>query len=281
MKRAGAHLSDLSDVSHRIMRQRRASASAALAADVERSSLATYLLYLWSWGMMSPQSVQKIASRCKHDIELARSGRLDMSELEVLSSLGSNGVWSSNCHSDLLRKLVVSPLSGAIRCFTAPVRNVQAWTIVVAKQAFLLPHVAFSTLYYSHTAAFHESVTGGVDKLKEFWQTMAGSPRLSKHPVRDRRLYRERAVPISVHGDGVPVTGIGKSWSKSCEVISWCGMMGAGATLDVNFYIFSIFAKLLATGEDRHTMMRVWTIVCWSLHWLWLGLWPDVGPEGC
>ena len=61
------------------------------------------------------------------------------------------------------------------------------------------------------------------------------------HPVRNLPNFRRRAIPLSLHGDGVPVTGVGKSWGESMDIYSWNSLLGSGSTLQFNFYIWSIF----------------------------------------
>jgi len=39
------------------------------------------------------------------------------------------------------------------------------------------------------------------------------------------------AVPVSLHGDGVPITGAGKAWVKMCTAFSWASMMASGSTV--------------------------------------------------
>ena len=37
---------------------------------------------------------------------------------------------------------------------------------------------------------------------------------------------REKCIPLAIHGDGTPVTGVGKAWSKQYDVWSWCSLLG-------------------------------------------------------
>ena len=37
-------------------------------------------------------------------------------------------------------------------------------------------------------------------------------------------------VPISLHGDGTPVSGIGKAWSKSVDIWSWTSLVARGGS---------------------------------------------------
>ena len=47
---------------------------------------------------------------------------------------------------------------------------------------------------------------------------MEDNPQLKDHPVLYRKDWKRRAIPLVLHGDGVPLTGIGKSWSKLMDV---------------------------------------------------------------
>ena len=123
-----------------------------------------------------------------------------------------------------------------------------------------------------------------LDRLHEFWDSMQGTPLLNGHavlthpceaaPARRRGTFRDWAVPLSLHVDGVPVTGVGKSWSKSLDVVSFCSLLARGSTVQFNFWIWSVFAGLLAQGA-YNTKNRFWKIVVWSFYWLYRGLWPD------
>eukprot|EP00972_Heterocapsa_arctica_P013239 1945042-Heterocapsa_arctica.AAC.1 len=64
-----------------------------------------------------------------------------------------------------------------------------------------------------------------------------------------------------MHGDGVPVTGVGKSWSKSLDVFSWSSMLGAGCALDMHFYIYLFFANLAIKQNAANSMAVFWKIL--------------------
>ena len=81
-------------------------------------------------------------------------------------------------------------------------------------------------------------------------------------------------IQITLHGDGVPVSGIGKSWGRSVLFLSWCSLLATGNTLDFNFLIAGLYEKLCAATRYAHTWNRFCRMLVWSLHWLYLGLWP-------
>ena len=106
---------------------------------------------------------------------------------------------------------------------------------------------------------------------------MSGSALLTDHPMFvEKDNWRSRAIPVTIHGDGVPTTGVGKGWGEGLEVYSWNSMMATGSTLDFQLYMFSVFNKLLTKPGEK----EVWRLISWSFYWLCKGAWPDVDPWG-
>ena len=56
--------------------------------------------------------------------------------------------------------------------------------------------------------------------LEEVLDSMEGNPQLNDHPVLLRESWKKKAIPLCIHGDGVPLTGLGKSWSKFMDVFT-------------------------------------------------------------
>ena len=112
-----------------------------------------------------------------------------------------------------------------------------------------------------------------VSKLRHFWDEMEDHPLLVGHPVRARRNWKSLCVPISIHGDGVPCVGVGKSWTKSMELLSWASCVASGTTMNTFHYIFGVFAHLLSTRFGMNTMQQFWKILAWSLRALFAGEW--------
>ena len=62
-----------------------------------------------------------------------------------------------------------------------------------------------------------------VGKKITFADVHAGIPggkQFQGHPVQSIEEFQKFAVPLSLHGDGTPAMGAGKSWSKSIDVWS-------------------------------------------------------------
>ena len=102
---------------------------------------------------------------------------------------------------------------------------------------------------------------------------MQDHPLLDGHPVLGVRRWTHRAIPISVHGDGVPVTGVGKAWGKSMEVLSWASCLAAGTTLGTFNLIYAIFATACNEEADTHTMRQFFIRLKWSFDQLYEGAW--------
>ena len=52
------------------------------------------------------------------------------------------------------------------------------------------------------------------DELEKFWNAMEDRMHLKDNPVLYRKDWKRHAMPVVLHDDGVPLTGIGKSFGK-------------------------------------------------------------------
>ena len=100
------------------------------------------------------------------------------------------------------------------------------------------------------------------------------------HPVQDRHGWERLCIPLGVHGDGVPVVGIGKAWSKVLNVWSWFSLIGVGNTRSKMFYTFSCFDKISIPGFPNGTLGPAFKLLHWSFYWLYQGVWPDRDANG-
>jgi hypothetical protein len=82
--------------------------------------------------------------------------------------------------------------------------------------------------------------------------------------------WRTRFIPIFLHGDGTPITGIGKSWSKSSQIWNWGSLLARGSTVEVVFWIWSVFKEYLTATARK----QFWKVLVWSLKAMQKGLWP-------
>ena len=85
----------------------------------------------------------------------------------------------------------------------------------------MLPHLVFNCLHTQYPNAFTELLVGQPGGMQSFWNAMEGTPMMTEHPVLTIENYNQCMVPLCLHGDGVPITGVGKSWSVSMDVFSF------------------------------------------------------------
>lgn len=140
-------------------RQRMARAREQPELQVKQSSLALYLVYMWSWGFLSPQLVQMIAQRAKDDRdELARITRArapegvvlsipEFGDLNALAALGSDGRFPNNCNRDLMATLPRNVISVPTPC-TLPLKFANTIGYRLVRQTIMWPHEMFATLYW-------------------------------------------------------------------------------------------------------------------------------------
>ena len=193
-----------------------------------RSKLLTTVLEEWSLGRMSPQKVQKFMFAAKLDIE-GCGGQVPL-DIELVAGIGSSGVHPEHCDRDLLN-LVGNKLAEPY-CVEIPMKcnSIRGWHMV--EQELWLPHQVFASIFEQYPTAFEAKIQGQAGEVEKFWEAMQGNPQLVDHPVLDIPGYQSCVIPLSLHGDGVPITGVGKSWGKSMDVWSWCSLLASGRTIE-------------------------------------------------
>ena len=87
---------------------------------------------------------------------------------------------------------------------------------------------------------------------------MQDTPLFQEHEVKDRPNYKQFAVPLSLHMDGTPVTGIGKPNSQSEDIYSWSSLTAIGSTMDILF-LFSQFSRISLRNQ------------LWATQWMSFG----------
>ena len=150
----------------------------------------------------------------------------------------------------------------------------------VQNQSLLLPHELFATIAAEYQTTWFKSICPDQSNLETFWETAVNHPLLHDHPVLHREHWRRYAVPIALHGDGVPVVGIGKAWTKLLNVFSWFSLVGAGATRSKLFYTYSCWDKICEGSFPDRSLGSAFRVLQWSFYWLWLGQWPDRDHKG-
>ena len=237
------------------------------------SALAKLLIQKWAWGEMSTPAIQQIAAAAVED-------GADSLEIAILAGLGSGGRFSSHMHSELLKHLQPTKVNEAlseVNIFMKRLPN----GIIQSKHPMLLPHELFATMYEHHRERFIEVLCGGsLATIEMFWQDVAGTQKYASHPARLVPSHRKKCIPIALHGDGVPISGVGKSWSKSAQVFSWTSLLARGPTKSTCFLIYLFFWHLIVPAGNMDLYKKFTKVLCWSLGALFDGKWPGADADG-
>ena len=269
-------------------RKRRRKKDEESRAPLLDSKAAFHWLQQWSWGKMSSIEVKKKEAynnyfdyqRMLHNTHL-NEGWMPIS-IHELAKLGTWGEHPGNINGELKHWLGEPTLPKAMMV-TVPMvipkgPNPSATTKEVAFP-IILPHEAISHVYHHHRAWFNMLYIGAHNvedaPLHNFWDTVEarGDPRLLEHPMCLVPRWKRTYVPLSLHGDAVPVTKVGKSGSKSMDVYSTSGLLGVGTTRALKLYMFGIFTSS-EVKEGRNTMQTILPIIMWSLQAAFDGKFP-------
>ena len=105
-------------------------------------------------------------------------------------------------------------------------------------------------------------------------------PSFLAHPFKNQPDFKTKPFPIQLHGDGVPVTGVGKSWSKSVNVFSWAHSLVSSSAASSQIMVGMFHKHLVCKDDDNNATDGFLRHLCWSLRWMKLGLWPDKDADG-
>ena len=225
------------------------------------SKAAFHWLQQWSWGKLSSVELQKEAHNNHVDYQRMlwkmhlSEGWMPRSIMEF-AKLGTWGEHPGNTNRELKHWLGEPTLPKATMV-TVPMvipkgPDPSATTKEVAFP-ILLPHEVISHVYHHHRAWFNMLYIGAHNvedaPLHNFWDTVEarGDPRLLEHPMKSTPRWKSTYVPLSLHGDAVPVTKVGKSGSKSMDVYSTSGLLGVGTTRALKLYMSGLFTS----SEDK------------------------------
>ncbi len=178
---------------------------------VQVSSLARRLLDAWTWGDLSAASVQQFAQAALED-------GCCMEEIKVLAALGAKGTRLGNIHRDLISQLNTTHLEPAVS--TLPMElHVAPMRVATLDLPFLWPHALFSRLFHKYPGAWRERVCGGdVRNIEVFWKALEGTKRYQEHWVQGKADHQSLCVPLSMHGDGIPIAHAGRPAAQTVEV---------------------------------------------------------------
>ena len=196
----------------------------------------------------------------KKDLAAKGEGKLDERLVDDLAAIGSAGRNPSH-----MSKQLVSVMYGKQRVprllresgqFRAPLKNSIAGRHYETLD-LLCPHIVFATLYHDHNAAWRQLMAPSQDELRRFGGEIAHTPQCQGHPVRHGGDHGSFGVPLTIHGDGAPVTGLGKARGKMMNARSWSSFVVSGATEETQILMFCIFESIQLASQNVNTLDAV------------------------
>ena len=250
------------------------------------SELVAHLVFEWSWGHVSAPGMQAIAHKAFND-QVALLSSLGMSPdnisstLKKVASLGTWGKNDQNCNRELLQWLG-EPDTPPPFMHPVPLKVPKATEgepeIRTSDFPIFLPHVWFSHYYNTNRPKFESLFLGdhkSSNQIAAFWTELSSrnDPRLKDHPMTKTADWKNVYVPLSLHGDGVPVLQVGKSNTRSLDVMSMSSLFcTAGSSLESQMTLWMAFLMNITEMSE----VEIWRILLWSFHWLYRGIWPLV-----
>ena len=241
----------------------------------DTSELAAYLVEECLWGSMSPQQVQRIAALALRDAEKVKETGELPEELVILGRLGTGGLYPNKMWADLTRQLAPSvklpqPMLVKIPCRAG-----------LDTLPIMLPHELLASIYEANPAVWVQVVKPSDSRAEEFWRSVQGHPGLEASPLLSRPDYQRLCLPLSVHGDAVPITGLGKAWCQQLTDLSFMSLLGLGSVKELLFYMGGFWEKLRVMSNDMTgTAHKFLAVLAWSFRILWEGVWPSADFSG-
>ena len=260
-------------------KQRQAQAEAAKPG----SALAQNLLKEWLWGRVPTEVVQRLGQAAVQDlsacgVEGAGVGSKVFSELQCLASLGSSGSQPGNYYRDLTSKLTPSNWPEP---YKVSVPMVHGEGHVWKDFGVLLPHEVFAAIFHHYRSTWERCLCPGEAEADQFWRSQQENPQFRGHPL-FRDGLPKKAIPLTMHGDGIPTTAVGKAWGKSTDVVSWTSLLAVRGlkTMESNFLVWLMYSSFYVKTYWLSTTRVIWTVVAWSFRCLQEGTWPLVDHRG-
>ena len=240
----------------------------ARASVQEKSALHELLMTLLAQGILSGALCHSIAVAAKKDMNKIKDEK-ELQDLDKLASLkhGKNLVGSVYGN---LKKSSNLPAPFAV---DIPYKD------ATKPGNILLPHEYFAAMY-ENDHHWKTSILRDSRKLTEFWSTFDSHPLMHNNPLKDIPEYAKTLIPLSLHGDEVPVFGVGKIWARSVLSFSWTSILASdlGATAeDCTIYIWGVFEQFVLEdqADQLGTMSTFFSILRWSFQALLDGVWPS------
>ena len=178
--------------------------------------LGLLLVMMVLWGHSPPQLLQKVMSLAAEDMRNHAAGTLDMGHVDKLAGLSTGGIYPNNIWRDL-KRLLPQPKLPKLHFMWLPMQH-NVLGRFCRNVPMLLPHELFASIYNNYPEMWRKIVYGSQQTCQKFWNSVSESPHFKQHPVRFRHNFATLCIPLKLHGDGTPVTGLGKSWGKLMDI---------------------------------------------------------------
>ena len=242
--------------------------------DLEKeSALESLLMTYLAQGILSAAIIHGIAVAAAKDIQATKDGFT----LPAIDRI-ANVTFGRNVKTSIYRRLqrksdLPSPFTVNI-----PFKDGSH------PSGILLPHELFAALY-RHPGFWKVAMVPDDGKLPELWNAIQEHPALKDHPIKSKLGWRTYGVPLVLHGDEVPVVGVGKIWSRSSLCFSYCSLLAnaLGGTMDdIQLYCWSVFEKFCVASTQNllGTMDTFFKILQWSFEAMYMGVWPAADWTG-
>lgn len=106
-----------------------------------------------------------------------------------------------------------------------------------------------------------------------------GGMHFKTHPVRSRPNFMEMCIPLLLHGDGFPCSGIGKAWGKVMDSWQWSSLLSNAKSKWSVFLAWCVHQVLRSTQDGFGTLDEAYKGLSWSFNAIWEGVWPSENWE--
>jgi len=243
---------------------------ASTTSVVVTSALATVLLLKWGWGCLTSADCQ----------ELAMAARLDGNsdeEIDIIASCGAYGQNPGSIHKNLMTKFCADMKCPKPRSIVIPFKESKdaSRSTNFTDVKMFLPSDWLTTLANSTSLNVEYSSIFGLDRLGDFWSKQSlQNPKIKDHPMLKRKNYKEKAIPIFLHGDGAQYQN-----NDTLTTVSFSGVLKEGDLLETNLFLCS-WAKSNAASGKESSWDTFWRWLVWDLNQLYFNQWDDTDPWG-
>jgi len=273
----------------------RASQKKTLRQDLAESPLGSYLVEQVAWRHMSAATMAKICSLALDELVKVVSvvakdepNPADLAHslapaLAALGKLGQQGDRADNANAYLEARLDIPTLP--LSSFSLPVILPGKKVFQHETQKAIWPHKMVHSLWNAaDNCGFTKRICSGPERLRTFWAAQKDHPNLPtmRYHCRDILDWESKAIPIKVYGDGTPITGVGKAWSKSADSYTWSSQVGTGRSAQSVFLIWGIVNKLVHSSKigTADTKKCFWKRLAHALKSMWCGEFLDHDENG-